>query len=419
MAVQPAADRPVIDLRFELDEDGRMVTGTEKVRFTPDLTTDELVFRLTANQPLSVAAGSGIEIGDVTGDDVAAVDFEPAGAAEATQGGLLVVRLEGDLRPGQSTEVGIEFQLRLGLGTFDRFGHDAQTSWWGSGHPLLAWEPGHGWHREPLLETLGETATSPAAQTTLSVLVPAGRTVLMTGGATAVEADDRLTLWRSTTPAARDVSVAVGDFTLAEEIVGQTRLIVGASPQQAGPLLDQVRVALVALEEYLGPFPFDTLSVARLDDYGGGIEYPAMILLAGGGDVVITHEIAHMWFYGMVGDNQAGDPWLDEAFATYAEGLVTGPPEDPAQALAEPLDVGLPIGEFPSTEAYLDTVYGKGSAMLDLARSESGPELFDAALRCYLNANAWRIAKPTDVEAALRELPAALAVLREAGALPG
>ncbi len=57
--------------------------------------------------------------------------------------------------------------------------------------------------------------------------------------------------------------------------------------------------------------------------------------------------------------------------------------------------------------------------MLDLARSESGPELFDAALRCYLNANAWRIAKPTDVEAALRELPAALAVLREAGALPG
>ncbi len=415
--MQPDADRPVIDLRFELDVDTSTVTGTEKVRFSPDLSTDELVFRLTANQPLSVAAGSSIEVGDVTGDDVADVVYEPAGAAESTQGGLLVVRLRAELQAGQSTEVSIEFELALGTGTFDRFGYDAQTSWWGTGHPLLAWEPGQGWLRDPLVDTLGETATSPAAETTMSVVAPAGRTVLMTGGAVQVSDDGQRTRWESSSPAARDVSVAVGDFMMAEGSVGDTRLIVGAPDEDPGQLLDRTSAALAAMEGYFGEFPFDTLSIARLGDYGGGIEYPGMILLADGGDVTLTHEIAHMWFYGMVGGNQALDPWLDESFATYAESLITGRPGEPDPALEDGLDVGLPIGEFSSANAYFDTVYGKGSVMLNVARMEAGPPQFDAALRCYLNANAWQIAAPADVETALGELPAALAVLREAGAL--
>ncbi len=415
--VQPDPHRPVIDLRFELDDDASTVTGTEKVVFTPDIATDELVFRLTANQPMSVAAGSGIEVGEVTGDDVQDSDFEPAGADALTQGGLLVVQLDVTLEPGQSTEVGIDFELSLGAGTFDRFGQDRQASWWGSGHPLLAWEPGRGWAREPLVDSLGETATSPAADTTVSVLAPRGQTVLMTGGAEEMEDDGQHTLWRSSSPAARDVSVAVGDFAVAEASVGDSRLIVGAEdPDTAEDLLDEVSVAVDALQQYFGAFPYDPLTVARLDDYGGGIEYPGMILLAGGGETVLVHEVAHMWFYGMVGNDQGSNPWLDESFATYAEGLVTGQQVDPG-ALQQSLDVGLPIGEFSGAETYIDIVYGKGSAMLDLAREESGADAFDSAIRCYVNANAWQIARPQDVESALRELPAALDVLRGAGAL--
>jgi len=32
-----------------------------------------------------------------------------------------------------------------------------------------------------------------------------------------------------------------------------------------------------------------------------------------------SHELMHMWFYGTIGNNHALEPWLDEAFATYAE----------------------------------------------------------------------------------------------------
>jgi aminopeptidase N len=68
-------------------------------------------------------------------------------------------------------------------------------------------------------------------------------------------------------------------------------------------------------------------------------------------------------------------------------------------------------------DEYFALVYGKGSAVLHEARRAAGPDRFDAAIRCYVNANAWRIARPADVAAALKGLPPALAVLRQAGAL--
>lgn len=39
---------------------------------------------------------------------------------------------------------------------------------------------------------------------------------------------------------------------------------------------------------------------------------------------LVTHEVAHQWFYGLVGNNQAMDPWLDEEFATFVQLLVDG-----------------------------------------------------------------------------------------------
>ena len=59
-------------------------------------------------------------------------------------------------------------------------------------------------------------------------------------------------------------------------------------------------------------------------------------------------------------------------------------------------------------------------AFWSAAQGPSGgpPAKFDAALRCYVNANAWRIAKPTDLAKALAGLPASTKVLQDAGALP-
>ena len=72
---------------------------------------------------------------------------------------------------------------------------------------------------------------------------------------------------------------------------------------------------------------------------------------------------------------------------------------------------------FDSAGGYVRRVYAKGGAALLAAREAAGAEAFDAALRCYVDANAWTIATPDDVATALADLPAALDVLTAAGAL--
>ena len=83
-----------------------------------------------------------------------------------------------------------------------------------------------------------------------------------------------------------------------------------------------------------------------------------------------------------------------------------------------PGDVGASTESYGNDENdYFFVTYVKGAAALLGARRAAGPAKWDAALRCYVTANAWRIANPSDFEKAIGKLPRAVAVLRQAGAL--
>lgn len=70
-------------------------------------------------------------------------------------------------------------------------------------------------------------------------------------------------------------------------------------------------------------YPYSTLSVVQTDFLQGGMEYGALVYISL--DVtdqlqyqgVIVHEIAHQWWYGLVGNNQIRTPWIDEGLAEY------------------------------------------------------------------------------------------------------
>jgi len=359
-------------------------------------------------------------VDDARGQDVDGAGYEPAGAAGP--GGLYVVRLDRPLEAGESTEVTLDFTVALGEGGFDRFGTDAELAWWASGFPLLAWEPGVGWARDPFVALGGETASSPVADTTIQVDAPERLTVLMTG-----RQDDPLAAgpgrrrWTAHEPVARDVSVAVGPFQTVDVDTDGVRVTVGVLPDAsvgAEELARSTAAAIDQLTDRFGAFPYETLTVPAPPDYGGGIEYPSSILMASGSNRVLVHEVAHMWFYGMVGDSQFRDPWLDEAFASYAESVAAVPdPERIERALARDAAVGGSMADYPDDDSYVSAVYGKGAAALLSARDAAGPAAFDEALRCYVDANAWTTATPDDVADALADLPAALDVLVDAGAL--
>lgn len=411
----PDPARPV--LTAELSVDGRAVVGTSRVVFTPDLPTGELVFRLWAAAPRPRAAGSRIDVTRVVVNGVTRTPRRPSPT-------LLRIPLAGRTPAGTAVTVELDWRLRLPVGANDRLGARGSTAWFGSGLPLLAWVRGAGWATDPETAQFAEAATSEVMELrSLSVTRAPGLAVLATGEQ--VSDDGRTAVFRAR--AVRDVLVATGAFRTSraagpagkEVLVGVSR---GLRDDPAAVARELARAMRVHSARF-GVFPYERLVAAVVPDLRGGVEFPGAILLGDGqaiGDPTGSHEVAHEWWYGLVGANQARSPWLDEAFATYAEGLDRG---TAAAYARRPVPahgrnrVGAPMSYWEGRSAYSRSVYTQGAAMLLAARAAAGAAAFDDALRCHVRRNAHRVTVPADVEVSLRHLPAAVEVLRRYGAL--
>ncbi|GLZ48960.1 metallopeptidase [Actinomycetospora sp. NBRC 106375] len=428
--------RPVVDLSFDVAPDLRSATGQETVTFTPDLPVCELVFRTWPNMPNAADQGNALQVtaATVQGRPVAPV-VRAAGARPGVPGTLVELPLPVCVSAGQTVRVGLDFTLRLGGDADERLGTSRRSgvAWFGSGFPLLAWVRGQGWVRDDAVQIPSETATSEEFRLdALRVLAPDGAAVSGAGHADAPAPGPRAgtTTHVFRAEAVRDVAVAVGAYRVLERDVAGTRLhlFVPTSGTRTDPArwADEIDGALGRLEALVGAFPYPDLWVAIVPPLSSGIEYPGTVLF---GDIppdglpeLVTHELAHQWFYGLVGNDQARDPWLDEGFATYAQAVADDTPEqyathDVPKGLRGRLGDPMTIWSDRGAEAYYSGVYVQGAAALLAARQRVGAGPFDAAIRAYVAENAHRVATPADLAHALRGLPPATDVLTRAGAL--
>ena len=414
----PDPRRPVVSLAFAVADDKATATGTERVTFTPDLPVDRLVFRLWANAPVPRRFGGSTSVTRVT------VESAPATFSTSRDGTTLTIPLGRTVPAGTALGVELDFTLRLPSGANERMGHRGGVAWFGSGFPLLAWQRGRGWATEPATAAFAESTTSETFRLAeLTVDTAPGDVVLGPGVVTSTRGRVRT----MAADAVRDLMVAVGPFRTAKASYAGVPIEVGVAPglgDSPSRLASLHVTAMRGLAARFGPFPYRSLSVAVVPDLKGGVEFPGAILLGTGQDrdATLVHEVAHEWFYALVGNNQGRDPWLDEAFATYAEALVRGTggkylaTDVPASGRNR---VGAPMTYWESrTAAYYRSVYVQGAAMLLRARSAAGAAAWDRAMRCYVAASAHRVVTPGDVRAAFAAFPGALAIMRRMGALP-
>jgi hypothetical protein len=409
---QPSPDRPRYLLGVDVRLDENLVAGTLQVRFVPDLDTDRLVFRLWPNGPRPAAAGARIETGPVL------VGGRPAAAVQEDPTTLVVGR--GGLFPaGRPVDVSMTWTLHLPGSNRDRIAREGDAVRLGSFFPILAWEPGAGWATDPPTAGFAEASTAPVADFDVSITVPPGYEALASGQP---EGPNR---WRGT--AMRDVALSVGRFAKAEAVAnapGPVRVTVGVHAGVAEapePYLDKVVRSLEDFAVRFGPYPWPTFTLAITPNLNGGIEYPTHVM-QGPGTLARTtsHEVAHQWFYGLVGNNQGRDPWLDEGLATWAEGRFEG---TMAEFVATPVPVAARnrVAEPMTYWADLATVYYTGVYVQGAqALAALGDyDLVDCALRVFVAVNAHGIARPADLVAAARSVfPDAAAVLAGYGITP-
>jgi hypothetical protein len=189
-------------------------------------------------------------------------------------------------------------------------------------------------------------------------------------------------------------------------------------------VLQNTADALALYSDVIMPYPHASLSVVEAD-FLDGMEYDGLFFLSHGFfdlydstpkgylTFIAAHETAHQWWYGLVGNDQALEPWLDEALCTYMEhvfyeNVYTDYTPVAGESLVdwwwyyrvnfyEPSGwVDGSIYDFSQFRPYRDAVYLNGAKFLDDLRILIGDEAFFAFLRDYAEKNAYRIATSAD-----------------------
>jgi len=366
----PASDRPryVVDLRVA--PPFRTVTGRLAVTFTPNRPVTRLVFRLWPN-----ATGARLVVSGVR--------------AERPDPTTLVVRRV--VAAHHHTTVRLTWRLVMPSGHRDRIARFGDGLRLGTFLPLLAWDERRGWLTDPPVQILGETAATPAADFDLHVHAPPGYRILASGAP--------LGGGRFDARAVRDIGLAVGRFHV--QTAGEHGVTVRvASIRGASVMLQLAREALRKLSARYGQYPWRTYTIVVPPDLQNvGIEYPTLSFIGASRypALFVDHETAHQWFYSLVGNDQARDPWLDETLATWAQ-VRLGAPEPPLHSSLPPAaarHVGAPMSYWNHHgDWYFYGVYGAGVRALSSLGDAGAVE---CALRNYVARRAYSIAQPGDL----------------------
>jgi Peptidase family M1 domain len=380
-------------LRVRLDRGLVEAAGSSRVSFRPGVATDRLVFRLWPNSPFYAARGARLTVAAVTaaGRRLATSRPDPT---------TLVVHRTVAAGEGITVAMGWKLRLPRQAGLQLRGGRSARLV---SFVPLLSWD-GRGWTTEPgLAHSDGFWPASPSADFDARIVAPAGVRVLASGEEVAAGH------WRARN--VRDFAVAAGDFKIRRTTVRlprPVRVLVALERRSGYPIQAYVDETVRALRSYsqrYAGYPWPTYKLIAMTDFDdlAGFAYPTIGFLGDSSIALIPHETAHQWFYSLVGNDQARDPWLSEGLATWAQTAVegslpaqvaTGIPADVRNRIGEPMSFWDPLGfEKLRLGVYVQSVQALAAL--------GDPPTVDCALRLFTVRNAYRTARPRDLLAAL------------------
>lgn len=161
-----------------------------------------------------------------------------------------------------------------------------------------------------------------------------------------------------------------------------------------GVAVSRAARALAWLDRIYGPYAWPQATLLhRIED--GGTEFPMMVMLGGAGESLIFHELGHLYTYGILGNNEWKEGWLDEGFTTFQTGWnfqqrALGVPSQQTQMLVLGLDldgwsqpVVQPAEDYRDYATYARMIYTKGQLICEMLRYVLGEETFERVLHEY------------------------------------
>ncbi len=317
----------------------------------------------------------------------------------------LKITLPAPLAQGQSATIGFDLKIVVPSGA-DRFGHDGAFNMIGNALPVLAVRDGAGWHLDPYTNN-GESFYTVISDFDVTLVHPTSLLTPATGTSTET-ASGSTTTTHAVAAKVRDFAWASGPFAKITTTSGKgvrvnVYSVSGISTSSANSMLSLAADAIDVHSGRFGDYPYGEVDVVLDNNFWfGGMEYPGFVMDLVS-NVALPHELAHQWFYGIVGDDEYNSPWLDESFTDYATDLYRGITGSGCgitwQSSAEKLTNSMAYWDAHSSR-YSTVVYNYGKCTLHDLRRLIGDTAMANLLKSYAQSHWYGVSTTAEFKAA-------------------
>ncbi len=412
------------------DEDNKTLTASQMVTYVnnSDTVIKTLPFHLYPNafredakyKPVSFASEdraypNGLSFGGI---DITCLkvngklkDIVIAGEDE----NILEVALD-NLYPDEKTKIYMEYKVTL-PNCHHRLGYGENTYNFGNFYPIACAKE-NGEFMQKVYSYNGDPFFSDMANYSVEICVNENFVLASSGSQTSQITTNNKTTYKIKAKTIRDFAFVLSkDFEVKSAKVNDTQVsYYYFNDANANQSLKTSKDSLVTFEKLFGDYPYETLNVVQTDFVHGGMEYPNIVYISEDINLyddytnVIVHEIAHQWWYGLVGNNEYDEAWLDEGLAEMSCLLfyehnpsynisVSGKKKLLHQNYAMFLDVfhsvygkvdqsmTRSLNEYKSETEYTYITYVKGNIMFADMQKVMGKKKFLKALKKYFKDN--------------------------------
>lgn len=425
------------NIEVELDTDNMVYTGKQHVSYVnnTDMDLENVYFHIYPNafksldeapvlfnteetMEASSYVPGHIEIHKVlTGDNSLGWNVE-----EDT---ILHIELEKVLEKGEIVDLYLEYTVKIPT-TKDRFGYHENGINFGNWYPIACVYDEDGWNKDPYYK-LGDPFYSDVSNYNVTIITPEDIVLASSGTILSEEKDGNKKRYTIEGLLLRDFAWAASkDFVVREKLVDDIVIKVYSINDDSDLIdrsLDAGVKAIKAFNKVFGKYPYDEYSIV-ITEFPSGMEYPSIVFISNAysenylGDIlekIIVHETAHQWWYGVVGNDQIDEAWLDEGLATYSEVIYTKEVKDTKEGksyynqniklgyeygssyLGENEVVNRPLSEFEGWNDYGILVYTRGAMFFDKIKEDFGEDKLYKILSTYYDKYKFKNAKTEDL----------------------
>ncbi len=428
------------DINIEFYPEEKVIRGEQRVTYinNEDIPIDKIYFHLYPNafktketapflfDNFMSAYPRGFSEGYIDIDKIYVDGSE--GEYSIGEFGITIMEIILPYRLDIGDRVYIDMQYTIKLPpAVERFGYGSDTYNLGNWYPIASVYDEEGWNLDPYYP-IGDPFYTDASNYKVNIRTPKDFTVASTGNILSRELVDDIIEWEIEANAVRDFAwVASKNFEVVEEEVDGTliKMYFLKDGMENGEIrnraLEFTKKSLKTFNKVFGEYPYKQYSVVQTN-FPSAMEYSGIVFIGSRYydkaftdflEILIVHETAHQWWYGVVGNDQIDQAWLDESFASYSEVIYMAEnygekagetyhriknEEDFHRSVDSLQDKVIlkTLKDFENWNDYGLLVYTKGAIFLDDISDKYGKEIFYKILQTYYDRYKFKIATTED-----------------------